>query len=194
MAEGSWRRLLGARGIRGEDYEAHFESLAASGQDVHGEASFIETLGARSVLDAGCGTGRVARELARRGFEVVGVDADPAMIETARQKAPQLDWRLDDLASMQLGRTFDAAVMAGNVMLFVTRGTEGAVVMNLARHLVPGGLLVAGFQLFPGRLSLERYDALAEAAGLELRERWGTWDRGAWRPGGDYAVSVHCRP
>jgi SAM-dependent methyltransferase len=191
MADGSWRRLLGARGIRGEDYEAHFESLAVAGQDVHGEASFVEALGVRCVLDAGCGTGRVARELARRGLEVVGVDADPAMIEMARQRAPQLDWHLDDLASIQLGRAFDAAVMAGNVILFVARGTEGAVVTNVARHLVPGGLLVAGFQLFPGRLSLERYDALAQAAGLVLHQRWGTWGREPWTSKADYAVSVH---
>ena len=45
----------------------------------------------RRVLDAGCGTGRVAIELARRGIEVVGVDADPDMLERARRRAPQLD-------------------------------------------------------------------------------------------------------
>src|SRR5688500_2195169 len=115
--------LAGSR-PRGDEYEARFEALAAAGQDPHGEATFVERLGVRSVLDAGCGTGRVARELARRGLDVVGVDVDPAMLETARRRAPDLDWRLGDLASIDLGRTFKAAVLAGNVMIFLTSGTE----------------------------------------------------------------------
>ena len=159
---------------------------------MHGEATFVEALGARSVLDAGCGTGRVAIELARRGIEAVGVDADPGMLSAARAKAPELEWVRADLSVMDLGeRRFDVAVMAGNVMIFVEPGTEGAVLERLAAHLRPGGAVVAGFQLVPGGLTLERYDELAAAAGLALAERYATWERAAWREGGDYAVSVH---
>jgi len=61
---------------------------------MHGEATFVEALGVRRVLDAGCGTGRVAIELARRGLDVVGVDADPGMLSAARAKAPELEWAL----------------------------------------------------------------------------------------------------
>jgi len=159
---------------------------------MHGEATFVETLGARSVLDAGCGTGRVAIELARRGIEAVGVDADPGMLSAARAKAPELEWVLADLSTLNLPeRRFDVAVMAGNVMIFVAPGTEGAVLERLAAHLRPGGAVVAGFQLVPGGFPLERYDELATAAGLTLAERYATWDRDPWRAGGDYAVSVH---
>ena len=166
---------------------------------MHGEASFVERLGVRSVLDAGCGTGRVAIELARRGVEVVGLDADPGMLAVAREKAPELEWIEADLADFDLfevggssgRRRFEAAVLAGNVMIFVVPGTEGAVVERLARHLRPGGLVVAGFQLIVGRLSLDRYDELAAGAGLELAGRFATWDRDPWTPGGAYAVSVH---
>lgn len=177
----------------GDEYEATFESRAAAGDDVHGEATFIEGLGVRVVLDAGCGTGRVARELARRGLDVVGIDRDRTMLDTARRRAPALDWRLGDLAAIELGRAFDAVVLVGNVMIFLTRGSEGAVLLNLANHLRPDGRLVAGFQLMADRLTLDRYDALADAAGLLLVERWATWDKQPWRPGGDYAVSVHQR-
>lgn len=159
---------------------------------MHGEATFVEALGARSVLDAGCGTGRVAIELARRGVDAVGVDADPSMLSAARAKAPDLEWVLADLSRLDLPeRRFDVVVMAGNVMIFVQPGTEGAVLERLAAHLQPGGAVVAGFQLVPGGLTLERYDELAEAAGLALAERYATWDRDPWQAGGDYAVSVH---
>jgi SAM-dependent methyltransferase len=121
------------------------------------------------------------------------VDIDPEMLETARRKAPGVDWHLADLASVDLGRTFDAIVMAGNVMIFLESGTETAVVANMARHLAPDGVLIAGFQLMPGRLTLDEYDEMATDTGLTLTERWATWDREAWDAGGDYAVSAHGR-
>jgi trans-aconitate methyltransferase len=142
------------------------------------------------VLDAGCGTGRVARELGRRGLNVVGVDVDVDMIETARSKAPELEWQAADLASANLHRVFDVIVMAGNVMLFLVPGTEGAVLANMARHLSPAGLLVSGFQT-GFSLTFETCDDLAEANGLQLHERWATWAREPWSAGGEYAVSVH---
>jgi SAM-dependent methyltransferase len=159
-----------------------------SGSD---EADFIEGLGARSVLDAGCGTGRVAVELARRGLDVVGVDVDPGMIARARAAAPDLPWVLGDIASVDLGRTFDAVLLAGNVMIFLERGTEGAVLRNMARHLAPGGHLVTGFYLSMGYLDLDEYDRLAAEAGLALTERYSGWRREPWQRDSKYAVSVH---
>ena len=179
-------------GPRGEDYDRRFDRLAAAGHDVHGEANLVESLAPGSVLDAGCGTGRVAIELARRGIDVAAVDLDPDMIAAARRKAPDLPWTLGDLATVDLGRRFDAAVMAGNVMIFVTPGTEGTVLANLARHVEPAGLVIAGFSL-GRRLQLPEYDLLAEEAGLRLWRRWSTWDREPYLPGADYAVSVHRR-
>lgn len=157
----------------------------------------MASLGPSSVLDAGCGTGRVAIELARRGIRVTGVDTDAEYLAAARLKAPGLEWIHQDLATLELRdgdggpRRFDAAVMAGNVMLFVAPRTEAAVVAGVARHLGPGGLLIAGFQLASGRFGLAEYDAAAAAAGLRLLERWSGWGREPWPGGGDYAVSVH---
>ena len=119
------------------------------------------------------------------------MDLDPEMLAVGMRKAPELVWRVGDLETLQLGRTFDVVLMAGNVMIFLTPGTEGAVLKNVAEHLAPGGRLIAGFQLQPGKLSLDRYDALALEAGLELSERFATWDRDEWVVGGNYAVSVH---
>jgi SAM-dependent methyltransferase len=176
--------------VRGPTYDERWAQLAAQGRNVHGEADFVETFEPGSVLDAGCGTGRVAVELARRGIDVVGVDLDPSMLAVARDKAPDLTWVAGDLATVDLGRSFDLVVLAGNVMIFLAPGSEAAVVGNLAHHLRPGGALIAGFQLQPGRLTLAAYDAHCRAAGLEPEQRWATWQAEPFG-GGDYVVTVH---
>jgi SAM-dependent methyltransferase len=176
----------------GDDYQRRLDELAASGMDVHGEATFVRAYEPASVLDAGCGTGRVAVELARHGIEVVGVDVDASMLATARRAAPGVPFVESDLADLDLGRTFDLVVMAGNVPLFTTPGTEPALVAGVARHVTPGGLLVAGFST-DRHLPLADYDGAAEAVALELVERWATWDRQPWIASAAYAVSVHRR-
>jgi SAM-dependent methyltransferase len=183
---------------RGDDYDDRWRKLAAAGASIHGEADLVESLlrdsDATRVLDAGCGTGRVAIELAHRGFSVVGVDSDAAMLQTARAKAPELPWLHADLVEMDshIDSEFDVVVAAGNVMIFLAPGSERGVVDQLATRLAPDGLLVAGFQLNTGRLTLDRYDDYAAAAGLELVHRWSTWDGKAFE-GDDYAVSAHAR-
>jgi SAM-dependent methyltransferase len=181
---------------RGAQYDRRFEELAARGVDLHGEADFVDSYGPASVLDAGCGTGRVAIELSRRGRRVVGVDLDPSMLEVARQKAPHIPWVEGDLAADDLtfDQPFDAVVLAGNVLIFVTPGTEGDVVSNLAGHLARGGRLIAGYSLRPGGFSVGAHDDLARQAGLALEDRWSTWDRRPFDQHSAYAVSVHRRP
>ena len=190
---GSDNRWLRTKDLSGDAYDARYEERAAAGQNVHGEADIVMHYAPISVLDAGSGTGRVGRELARRGVDVVGVDLDPDMLATARRRSPELRWVEADLASFDLGRTFDVVVTAGNVMILLTPGTEAAVVANIARHLRTDGLLIAGFQLRPEHLTLAEYDAAAAAAGLTLAERFSTWDREPWLPTSEYAVSVHRR-
>jgi SAM-dependent methyltransferase len=181
---------------RGADYDRRFEALAAAGMDMHGEAALVASYRPASVLDAGCGTGRVAIELARLGHDVVGVDVDPAMLDAARAKAPALTWIEADLTDpvLDLGRTFDVVVLAGNVLIFVPSGTEGQVIANAARHVAAGGRLVAGYSLRPGGLRPPGHDAHATAAGLVLEDRWSTWDRRPYAAADTYAVSVHRRP
>ena len=136
--------------------------------------------------------GRVAIELARRGIDVDGVDLDGDLLAYARRDAPQLDWYHDDLAAMTLPRRYALVAMPGNVMLFCDAGVRAAIVANLAEHLEPGGVLVAGFGLErrADAITLVEYDAAAEASGLMLVERFATWERDPF-DGGNYAVSVH---
>jgi SAM-dependent methyltransferase len=184
---------------RGGDYDARWTAMAEQGRNVHGEADLVDALlretGGARVLDAGCGTGRVAIELARRGYVTLGVDADASMLEAARAKSPELAWVEADLADLDAsqGMAFDLIVLAGNVMIFLDSGTEERVLGGLTTLLAPDGLLVSGFQIRDGRLSLSRYDEMCTSVGLEFVSRWATWDRKGYA-GGDYAVSVHRIP
>ncbi len=177
----------------GDRYQQRFDDLAAAGAHVHGEADFVMALGPASVLDAGCGTGRVAIELARRGVEVVGIDRDASMVATARRLAPGLEWTVGDVDRWDGGRVFDVVVMAGNVPLFTPEGTRAALVAGCARHLRAGGALVTGFELRDG-YPATAYDRHCAAAGLVPDGRWSTWDRDPFPGDGSYLVAVHRSP
>lgn len=183
-----WRRRIDI-----EAYDERFERMAAAGQNVHGEADFIASFSPASILDAGCGTGRIAIELTRRGFDVVGVDLDADMIAQAVRKAPDHAWLVDDLGRMQLDRRFDLIAMPGNVMLFCEPDDRRLIVHNLAQHLLPGGRLIAGFSLEAAGYSLVEWDAHCAASGLEMDARYATWERSPYVAGGGYHVSVHRR-
>jgi SAM-dependent methyltransferase len=201
-----WLAVTG--GTAGPGYAARFAALAAEGADLHGEARRVDALlaglGRRpgDVLDAGCGTGRVAVHLAELGHHVVGADLDASMLAEARAARPDLEWLLADLARLDLGRRFDLVVAAGNLWPLLTPGSHARVVARLAAHLRPGGLLVLGFGLdaehvpftlpddvpFP---DLVAYDTACVGAGLTLRARTADWDGSEPYAGGGYAVSVH---
>ncbi|WP_127479295.1 class I SAM-dependent methyltransferase [Nocardioides pantholopis] len=199
-----WERI--ARATNGEEYAAayarRFGELAAAGQDVHGEATFVTGLvdPPARVLDAGCGTGRIAVRLDELGYRVVGVDVDATMLEQARAEAPGLDWRLGDLAAFDLGATFDVVLLAGNIVPLLEPGTLPAVCERLAAHTAAGGRVVCGFGLDADHLPagcpvtpLAQFEEAMAAAGLDPVATYGTWDRGAFEPGAGYVVTVHGR-
>ncbi|WP_327179692.1 class I SAM-dependent methyltransferase [Streptomyces sp. NBC_01335] len=199
-----WAELTG--GQAGEEYARRFARLAESGHDIHGEAAFCDALlkPAARVLDAGCGTGRIAIRLAELGHHCTGVDVDPSMLAVARRDAPSQEWLLADLARLSalgLNPGFDLVLAAGNVIPLLASGTEQAVVRQLAAALRPGGLLVTGMGLDAAHLPLpeppltiEEFDHWCAEAGLVLRQRWATWSGDAYVPGCGYAVSVHSLP
>lgn len=197
-----WERI--ARQGGGDDYAARyaerFRSLAERGQDVHGEAAFVAGLAPAParVLDAGCGTGRVAVRLHELGYDVVGVDVDASMLDQARTAAPELDWRLGDLATFDLGATFDVVLVAGNTVPLLEPGTLGDACERLAAHVAAGGTAVLGFGLDPAHLPgdcpvtpIAEVDAAMSAAGLEAHDRYGTWDRAPFESG--YVVATYRR-
>ena len=177
-------------------YVERFRTMAADGADLGGEARLVDAMvPPRSrVLDAGCGTGRVGAVLDDRGHTVVGVDADPALIEAARTDHPGPRWLVADLAELDLASAgepepFAAAVLAGNVMIFLAPGTETEVLRRVAAHVVADGFVLIGFRSNE-ELTLDRFDECVIEAGLRIEHRFATWDLRAWNADADFAVTV----
>jgi 2-polyprenyl-3-methyl-5-hydroxy-6-metoxy-1,4-benzoquinol methylase len=177
-------------------YVERFRTMAAEGADLEGEARFLDVLLPRHgrLLDAGCGTGRVGAALHARGHEVTGVDVDPALIDAARTDYAGPRWEVADLATLALdGPPFDAAVLAGNVLVFVAPGSERDVLDRVAAHVRPDGVLVTGFAT-DREYTVEALDADAAAVGLILEHRFATWDLRPWRSDATWAVTVLRNP
>jgi SAM-dependent methyltransferase len=104
---------------------------------------FLELLPAPRGLtaDIGCGEGRFPRDLEARGYQVVGIDASPTLIEHAREADPDGDYRVADGAQLPLA---DASVELVTALLSLQDMDDmpGAVA-EAARVLVPGGRLCA---------------------------------------------------
>ena len=173
-----------------------WRKLAASGQNVHGEADLVESL-----LRESGGTSYSTPAVAPAGWRSswpagvsrwwVSTPTHPCW-QRPGPKRPDLSWVEADLADLgsAVPGPFDLALLAGNVMIFLEPGTEARTLAALAARLAPGGLLVAGFSVRADRLTLDRYDQLVGDVGLEPVSRWAT-SGGEPFEGGDYAVSVH---
>jgi SAM-dependent methyltransferase len=149
--------------------DAHFEHprlapaydpLDPDRRDLAAYAALAVELGARSVLDIGCGTGTFACLLARRGIAVTAVDPAAASLKVARAKpgADLVRWIQGEAAALPPLQV-DLATMTGNVAQVFLTDQEWASVLGCARSAVrPGGHLV-----------FETRDPRQQA--------WRTWDR-----------------
>jgi SAM-dependent methyltransferase len=101
-----------------------------------------EELAERSVLDLGCGAGRVALHLARRGHTVRGLDTDPALVAAFNDRARRLpaDAAVGDARAFELGAEF-GLVLAPMQLVQLFEGAEQRIrcLRHVAAHLAPGG-------------------------------------------------------
>lgn len=97
------------------------------------------------VLDVGCGPGRHAHELARRGVEVHGIDISPRFVEMARASAPPgATFERADARTLSFDAEFDAAVSLcqGGFGLVLDDASDQAVLAGMARAVRPSGAVV----------------------------------------------------
>jgi SAM-dependent methyltransferase len=184
-------------GAETRGYGECFGRMVAGGEDVDGEARFVDALAPRGarVLDVGSGMGRVSDSLRRRGHRVVATEPDPALREQSRRTYPDLEVLPHQALALDpagLDR-FDVIVVVGNVMVYVADGTERAVLARLRELLAPGGRIVVGFHLDGNRTGSRVYPAdefVADAAasGLRIDHRFGSYE--LHPPDDEYAVWV----
>lgn len=98
---------------------------------------------ARTVLDIACGTGRHARLLTRRGYDVVGIDASPSLLAEARKRDSRTRYRQADMRSFNLGRTFDGIICLWDAYPYLSEPQDLAAFLGCCSgHLHPGGILI----------------------------------------------------
>jgi SAM-dependent methyltransferase len=189
-------------GAKWDWYVDRFDRQYREGADLEGEARFIDMMAARSstILDGGCGTGRVSGALHRMGHRVVGIDRDAGLIDLARRRYPGPPFVVSDLllapnalAAAGEPTSFDIVALPGNVMVYLAPGTERDVLRVMAGLLVPGGRLVTGFHT-DRHYRVDALDADAAAVGLVVEHRFATWHLDPWTSEADWAVTVLRRP
>ncbi len=186
-----WQDLTDANPQHSRAYAQRFRDMAAQGDDVFGEARLIDAVAARhsTILDAGCGPGRLGGYLHGRGHTVTGVDLDPELIAAAEQDYPGPRWVVGDLAQLELGQRFDLIFCAGNVLAFLHPDTRVPVLEGFARHLDANARVVVGFGAGRGYDFGDFADDVRRA-GLAESLRFSTWDLLPWAADSDFLVAI----
>jgi SAM-dependent methyltransferase len=179
--------------VFGADYADSYDALYAD-KDYVAECDLIEEIfrradrPVRTILDLGCGTGRHSVELARRGYEVVGVDLSEAMLDRARRRAVAetsgtATFLRGDIQTVQLGRRFDAVLSMFAVIGYqISDNAVRSTLANVRRHLEPGGVFVFDVWYGPAVIAVgpsERVKVVATEGGQIERKAVGALEPGS---------------
>lgn len=138
--------------------------------------------GGGAILDLGCGAGDpIAAYFVGQGHGVTGVDASRAMLDLARARFPDGDWRQGDMRRLDLPERFDG-IVGWNSFFHLTPTEQRATLPRLAAHLKRGGALmltvgpeageVAGHvgddSVYHSSLAPEDYEAILADRGLRI--------------------------
>jgi ubiquinone/menaquinone biosynthesis C-methylase UbiE len=177
-----------------QDYADHYD-LFYGGKDYESECDMLEEVfrrygkgNIRKILDVGCGTGNHAFPLAKRGYEVTGVDRSGDMLANARSKLANFKSKSQplpmflqgDLRSLDLDREFDAVLMMFAVLGYqLTNEDILAALKTVRRHLKPGGLFIGDVWYGPAVLAIRPSDKIKTIptdGGKVIRLSSGTLD------------------
>lgn len=210
MSQNRWLKTIQDNPQHSESYIARFKEKEDSGQDLHGEARFVDAMAQRdsAILDAGCGFGRIGAELGLRGHRVVGVDIDPVLVTEAKRRFSSAIFHNGDLtdfvpsdigadASKEAGfdvpEKFDVIVAGGNVVCFVDPSTRVELYRNLGTLLEDNGRIVLGF----GTKWDYEFDVFfreVAAAGLVVDVKLSTWHLDSFTDESDFLVCILKNP
>jgi SAM-dependent methyltransferase len=124
-----------------------------------------------SVLDLGCGVGRLANALAARGHDVAGVDRDPEMLA-------HLDDRVDaveaDVATLDLARSFDVVVLASHLVNVTDHAERAAYLATCRRHVARHGTVL--IERYDPAWPREPFERTGHVGPVDVRLQVTSWD------------------
>ena len=156
-------------------YDAVFE------WDIESETDWlVERLGreCRTVLEPGCGSGRMFEPLVRRGLTITGIDRSPAMVDRARARNTGATVVLGDMTSFDLG-VFDGAICPINTLGHLSHEALGAHLAAMGRALKPGARYLVQLAIDASVGDQSRWDAARD--GWRVSATWTVESREAER-------------
>ncbi len=135
-----------------------------------------------TILDIGCGSGQpIGRYLIGRDFRVSGVDSSPSLIRLCKQRFPDHDWRVADMRTLALGRTFQGLI-AWDSFFHLSPEDQRQMFPIFSRHAASGAPLLftsgtecgeaigdfQGERLYHASLSSAEYGELLTANGFAV--------------------------
>ena len=139
-----------------EKYSFYYDLLYKD-KNYEAEADYVKTKllqqkqNIKTILEFGSGTGRHAKLLAKRGFEMCGVERSKTMIEKARSETDRLglqsiQFEQGDIRSVRIGKKFDAVIALFHVLSYQTSNADALAMLETAAiHLETGGILLFVF-------------------------------------------------
>ena len=148
--------------------ERIFPELAGKPLDRHLLNRLAEDVrGHGLVADLGCGPGHVARYLHDQGVRMLGIDLSPRMIDSARQRSPDIEFRVGDMRTLDLPDGALAGIVALYSLIHIGEPEMGATLRELRRVLAPGGLLLVAFHV--GEETVHRDELWGHTVSLDFR-------------------------
>ena len=148
--------------------ERIFAELAGKPLDRHLLNRFAEDVRGRGlVADVGCGPGHVARYLHEHGVRMLGVDLSPRMIDWARKRSPDIEFRVGDMRALELPDGALAGIVAFYSLIHIGEREMGPTLLELRRVLAPDGLLLIAFHI--GEETVHRDELWGHAVSLDFR-------------------------
>jgi SAM-dependent methyltransferase len=143
--------------------------------DLSEEAAWLAQRLGRSVLEPGCGSGRMLAALAAHGLESVGIDTSEEMLALARARGCEVVRA--DMSNFDLGRRFDGGVSVVSTVGILKRDGFASHLESMARHLERDGRYLVQQGVFAGEGERWRSEWEAERGGTKLHIVWEAIDR-----------------
>ena len=128
-----------------------FKNYPAEAAHLHALIQRHQRSPGNRLLDVACGTGRHVHALKAQGYQVEGLDLDPHLLAIAQKRNPDTRFHRADMIDFDLGERFDVVTCLFSSIGYVkSQQCLELAIANLARHLVPGGVLIVEPWYWPG--------------------------------------------